>query len=284
MFKLSKNFRFCTLLFVVLALTGCETEDIVVSNADEQHWIFLGIKGDPLYAWMNNRSAICDPLVVGLGGDGKIADEGVNYDEISKKCINASRQVTSYESRLFLKDFISEKVKDKDYVFIEWYIEYEKPGKFEVEQTAWAENVADRWITLGNKHYFLIREWFEDPDGGWRSETNKMLTLDKYIYLMRDTVIDSAAKYRKGEMEFVVLKYTPKDLKAFGIDTERSRNINYQAEIWIDEDFRIVAASLTMRGINTAQKTNVEYRQLFAGYNRYFGIRKPKDVLWLDRR
>ncbi len=175
----------------------------------------------------------------------------------------------------FLKDFTSEKVKGKDYVMIEWYVEYEKPNKFLIEQIAWAEGVADRWITCGKKHFFQIGGWLEDPDGGWRNEINKFLTLEKYINIMKANVVESAEKYRNREMELFVLRYTPKDMKAF-MDVKNSDNMNYQVELWFDKEFMIVAASVR---IKDGQKTDIEYRQLFAGYNRKFDIKEPEDVI-----
>lgn len=263
------------LLFIGLTLTGCGIEN-TVSDANEQHRFLLGSREDALYTWMNSRAAVRDTFAAELGIDGKVDDEGVNYGGIAKKCITASSRVRSYESRFFLRDFTSEKVKDKDYIYIEWYVEHEKPGKFDVEQIAWGENVSDRWTSLGRKHYCLIRAWFEDSNGSWRTEINKFLTLDKYVQILRDNSIESAEKYHHGEMELYVLKYSPKD---FGVALDKSTDLDFHAEIWINEENLIVAASVKMVGSDGENKIDSEYRQLFAGYNRRFNIKKPEEVL-----
>ncbi len=97
------------LLLVVLVFVSVSVAESVDSNTasdvNDSHGILLGKESDPLYTWMNSRSAIKDTLIAGLAMGAKVEDGNVSYDKIATECIATSRRVKSYESRFFSEGF-----------------------------------------------------------------------------------------------------------------------------------------------------------------------------------
>jgi hypothetical protein len=275
--KIYADLKLWLLMTVLVFVTGCLTRGVencqcnqLTEKAVAPDTNNLGSKTDPLYTWVNSRSAIDDSLSTGLARGTKVENKNIDYKNIASYCIAQSERIRSYKTRLFMKDLGSKKENN---VGIEWYMAYEWPDRFLVDQTSLTEHVADRWITCGKNHYCQMGIWIEDKNGEWRAETNKFLTFEKYIKTMKANAIESAETYRSGDLEFVVLRYTSKDLRAFNVDTEESNNMSCKVEIWLDRDSKIIAASTIIKD----GKKAVELRQLFADYGYFwkFDIKKP---------
>ena len=226
--------------------------------------------------------AVLDSL--GVDSMPAVSEQGFDYNKIAKACVLRSDKVRSYESRFYIKDYENDKLKAKNFASVEWNLECETPDKFSVEQVSWAENVADRWITIGNKHYFQIGGWFEEPEEAgqtWnRNKTNEFLSLKKYIQIIKDNPIKSAATYKEGNKELVLLKYNLEESQKSQFNPPKG-NVQTELNLWIDKSNNLIdKASLIVKGTDEkGQKIDLEFEQLFINYNKEFKIEKPKDVL-----
>lgn len=212
----------------------------------------------------------------------EIKETPISTDFI-KNVVNKCDGVKSYKTRLSFTDF-TQKAKEKDYVTIEWDAEHISPDRFFVTQSAWEENdtVYDRWITIRKKHYFQIGGWFEEPPGedtAWRSNTNKLLTLDKWIYIMQNNAATSTKDYQENGQQFIVLNFSPTELKDFWV-ANLAKKVIYIAEIWVGkESLLITKASLEIKGEDKKEnKINCMYKQIFTGYDSDIKIEKPQEV------
>lgn len=217
--------------------------------------------------------------------DIEIQDEVVE-SEMVDRVIRQNELMRTYTTRFTFTDFTQE-AKHKGHFTIEWDVEYVFPDRFLVTQSALEKEgpVYDRWITIGKEHYFQIGGWFKEPDGPdaeWRNETNKLLMLDKWLYLMKNNTISSIKVCQSDERRFIALTYMPVKLNYFWA-ADFSKEMIYNAEIWVDSSrLFIVKAVLLAKGKDLkGNKVDVAYEQVYRGYNSDIKIVKPEDFFKL---
>lgn len=220
--------------------------------------------------------------------DGEVKDEPVDSQVIAR-IIHQNGLTKTYMTRLTFTDFAQE-AKHKGHFTVEWDAEYVFPDKFFVTQSAWEKEgpAYDRWLTIGKEHYFQIGGWFKEPEGvdsDWRDRTNKLLSLDKWIYLIKNNGFSSMKVYKVDNRKFVVIKYVPTKLDYFWT-TDLGTDIAYEAEIWVEDLPLLIAKAVLYANGKDAKgnKVNVAYEQVYKGYNSNIKIEKPKEIFDLNKQ
>lgn len=213
-----------------------------------------------------------------------------NPEETVNKIITAIDDIKSFQSRFILRNYSNEKLKSKDYVFIEWRLGYEKPGRFSVEQYA-NENehsVYDMWISIGDKHFQLVpvMGWMEEKEAELiknKNQANYDISLEKYANLMKQNKPDLINLYEdQNNKGYFIIKYnSPKwDFYKY----EGVGNSQYNVEIWADKStFLLTRAVIKMDCQVLKSKENFSYDlvQLFTNYNNV-AIQQPTKI-WRDK-
>lgn len=171
--------------------------------------------------------------------------------------------VKAYESRLTLRNYSAEALKDDDYVTMRWSFSQVLPDRFDVEQAA-NSGEADKWRTIGRQNYIFLGFWIKDPDSAEKirdfKKVNRLLSLGKYYGMVRgktpakiETVAGHGAMLR---LTFEKLKL-PKD---FAVKSKKGAAL----VLFIDQNTGSIAkAQLRFQGKAKGHKFDIAYDQDF---------------------
>jgi hypothetical protein len=210
----------------------------------------------------------------------------VDIEKIIKNIIGALDGIKSYQSRLIMRDYTNDKLKPKDYIFIEWRFGYEKPDKFSVEQYA-NENgcsVYDMWTSIGSSHYDLlpILGWIEEKDAGSiknKNDLNYELSLKKYVKLIEQNNAGTINLYEenKDNAGYYIIKYNLPKWDFFKYDM---KDVRYNIELWVDKNSLLLTKAiikLNAKDEKSGKDIAYDFTQLFTNYNN-IKIQPPTKV------
>lgn len=171
--------------------------------------------------------------------------------------------VKAYESRLVLRNYKAEALKDSDYVTMRWAFSQALPDRFDVEQIASSGEI-DKWRTIGRQNYIYLGFWIKDPDGAEKirdlNKVNRLLSLEKYYGMVRGK---TPVKIETVAGHDPVLRLTfekirlPKD---FAVKNKKGAGL----VLFVDQNTgSIVKAELRFQGKAKGQKFDIAYDQDF---------------------
>ena len=169
------------------SLGSAYVEDKNVDEARREEKLLQPLDPDLALKLNNNIEYL---ILVGLDTQKNVEIKDELADpQVVNRIIQQNESVKKYKTGFTFTD-LTQEAKHKGHFTIEWDAEYVAPDRFFITQSAWEKEgpVYDRWITIGKGHYFQIGGWFKEPDeadAGWRGNTNKLLTIDKWIYVIK---------------------------------------------------------------------------------------------------
>jgi hypothetical protein len=171
---------------------------------------------------------------------------------------------------------------------IEWRLDFKGPDNFHVAQSAPSASASskwefDEWISLGTEHCIRAAVWFRD-DNGRNEKLNRLLLVDKFLYLLRAPSPISAQSVTQSGQEYLLLHYEIgatgemgplADLLGSGLLEEFSR---CEAQVWLD-----LGSNLIVKGeflLHDRKPDGSEVRigihQAFACYGEDIRVKQPR--------
>jgi len=200
----------------------------------------------------------------------------IDTEKIIKNIIGALDGIKSYQSRLIMRDYTNDKLKPKDYIFIELRFGYEKPDKFSVEQYANEDNgsVYDMWTSINGNHYDLlpVLGWIEEKDAESIKNKNNLnyeLSLEKYIKLMEQNNTGAINLYEenKDNTSYYIIKYNSPRWVFFKYGI---KDIRYNIQLWVDKNSLLLAKAiikLNAKDEKSGKDIVYDFIQLLTNYN-----------------
>jgi len=200
----------------------------------------------------------------------------INTEEAIEGIAKALEDIKSYQSRLVIRNYTNEKLKAKDYVFIEWRFGSEKRDRLTVEQYANDNDSStyDMWTSIDGNHYNLlpVLGWIKEKDANLIKNKNRLhyeLSLEKYIKLLKQNKASSISLFEsnQGTAAFYVIKY---DLPEWDFFTFDIKEVKYFVELWVDKNSLLLnKALIRLNAKEEESKKDIVYifTQLFANYD-----------------
>lgn len=200
-----------------------------------------------------------------------------------KRASEGMRRARGYRSQVRLTD-LAKPQSGKNGVVLEWHLEHVAPNRFVVEQIAWSDNVADKWLSAGDDHYAFFGFWMkmneEFVDDMAYPRWNSFLKLDKYVELMRESAPTQVADVVSGDRTYLLASYEPTRWDQFGsgLVLEAPR---YRATLWINRvgDMMEKAVIYADSVQNDEPLSAVRVDQFVVDYNADITIQKPEALL-----
>ena len=203
---------------------------------------------------------------------------------LKNEILNKISSIKSYETVLLITDYTS-KLEDNNYGNVKFEMKYSYPDRLFVNQTAQERTglVYDRWISIGNHHYFEINVWYEEPEqeAKYRVHTNNLIKLDKWIHSLEDNEIESIEEVILDSSPCYKIGFTLKNINTFvENDIGYKDKVKIKCELWIDKSsLYIIKALLSSKGIDIEGTTvDTSFSQSFKNYNSIISIEKPKNI------
>jgi hypothetical protein len=192
---------------------------------------------------------------------------------IARKCVEATSDIRSYRSQMIIRDRRNKQLKSNDYIATEWRFEFELSDKYHVRQIVFEEelnqSLLDEWISIGGETYHNVGFWVsglsgEDP----RNERSYLLSIDKYVSMLRWGEDIAAAQYRFGTSSYYLLNITA-NLHEF---PECCRG-----KLWIDCSTNLIAKAEMLTAQAPADNRE-RLEQVFTSYGERIEITPPQEV------
>ncbi len=186
----------------------------------------------------------------------------------------------SYRTRVLVKD-VTNAPPTKDGIAIEWRVEYVRPDRFAVDQIAWADGSADRWVSVGKDHYAFLLIWVPGnqlPNQGHYPRLNAWFRIEKYLDLMKHQSPTQVAEVANGETAYLVCRYTPTEWPAFNTGWPLKSPRYDEVTFWINKDtHRLEKADVRFSGIDdTGHSASGHLEQFVIDYDSDIAIERPK--------
>jgi len=214
-------------------------------------------------------------LLLDINGDKQAIDVPPNHELAIKECLNTCESLHSYRAKMIWREQGAISTQD-DEMF--WEVEYVKPDRFRVEQTA--GNDFDEWITIADIHYrgpmFHIQKAQEMDDG--ELLLNHALIMSDYLNIMQEVQPDKIRTQNLDTDYYLTLDYINLDIGRLKLFTDREEGIGLPLmRLWTAKSTSYLAkAELILDLVNdNGSPVKLSVIHLFAGQNEDISIIPP---------
>ena len=167
-------------------------------------------------------------------------DNVVDPKETALYCAKVTGETRNYSSRTLICDFTDESLKPRDYLSIQWRLDFVRPDRYHVAQDMWdteCGELYDQWISIGKENYQNAGVWYQTEDGR-NDEHNHSLVVDDLLQLLINHDPIASEVYRYGESRYLLIEYgTPIPSKFFHATIEDFGSLLHsdcQTHLWIN--------------------------------------------------
>ena len=200
-----------------------------------------------------------------------------------RRCAAFLDSAQSYCSRLVIRDFSREDLKDKDDKVIEWDLRFQSPDRHHVMQVIWGDRLlqgaVDEWIDIGLERYQSVGiAWMQISWEEGFAAQDRGLRVENWAHLLREETAIRAWSAVAGESEYVVLEYagsaaSPDLNEAMSSDPEETKTF-----VWIDRHSGALVRGDIEVGASTRGSRmlagSIQHR--FGGFGDKIQIQKPR--------
>ena len=203
------------------------------------------------------------------------------------QCAKATSKAESYCSRFSIKDKSIESLKQGDYVYFKCRLDYVRPDRYHVTQTAWDPELGvlwDEWVTIENKNYQNAGLWARTEDGRNDKLNQHLSTKNLMDILLNENPVFSNT-YRYRGKRYLLIEYKVQGSEDFVSPImEACTSLlsgRCQIYMWIDLDAGFLAkGELLVQGQTTeGEHLDLAIQQVFVSYNQDIKVVPPP---WLN--
>jgi len=133
-----------------------------------------------------------------------------DWRDIAIESQKLTQETKSYCSRTVFRNPTVESLRHRDYIVLQWRLDFVHPDRHHVTQEAWdgeGLEVSDEWVTIGREHYQNAGAWSR-PDDGRQDELNMNLRADSILYILRQEEPISSEVYQYEGRRYLLLNYS----------------------------------------------------------------------------
>jgi len=206
----------------------------------------------------------------------------LDWHHIASRSVELTSEAKTYCSLTVLKDLSEEPRKAEDFVKIHWRLDFVRPDRFHVAQTAGGD--FDQWVTIGKQNYQNSGLWIQTEDGR-HDRLNESLLVDNILEIVRNEESVSSGIYRYLGQRYLLLEYNALALRKhprgfLEACTDLSEG-KCQIHVWIslDTDFLVKNQIIVQGKTREGEPANAEVHQVFTSYNERVKVEPPP---WLN--
>jgi hypothetical protein len=219
---------------------------------------------------MSKESAVKDSMPI------------VDWRDIAIESQKLTQETKSYCSRTVFRDPTVESLAARDYIVLQWRLDFVHPDRYHVTQHAWdgeLGEVSDEWVTVGREHYQNAGLWSRTDDGR-QDELNMNLRVDSILDIVLKEEPISSEVYQYEGRRYLLLNY--------GIPESGGINRGFplickdlkgtcQTEIWISlETGLFVKGKMKYEGETPdGEFAQGELHQMFTCYDKEVKVSPP---------
>ena len=132
-----------------------------------------------------------------------------DWRDIAIESQKLTQKTKSYCSRTVFRDPTVESLEPRDYIILQWRLDFVHPDRYHVTQEAWdgeRGEVSDEWVTIGREHYQNAGAWSRTDDGR-QDELNMNLRVDSILDIVRKEEPISSEVYKYEGRRYLLLIY-----------------------------------------------------------------------------
>jgi hypothetical protein len=210
-----------------------------------------------------------------------------DWREAALRSIKLTEEAKSYCSHTILKDFTAENLEPRDYISIQWRLDFVHPDRYHVTQEACQAELGeiwlDEWVTIGGDHYENAGLW-DRTDDGRRDGVNTGLRVDDMLDIVRYAAPISSEVHQYEGQRYLLLHY---DAPASGdvcrgfLEGCEEPKYPKQIQIWINLESGFLAKGTILFKEKTPDgETPIgEMQRMFTCYNEDVKVYPPP---WLN--
>ena len=188
-----------------------------------------------------------------------------------RKCVERTGKARTYCARVVEQDSSREDIKKRDYVWLEYRLDFVGPDMYHVRQLVWPRDAGDgffdEWITIGDEHYTCPMVWLRADELRSR-RPHRDLLVERYLKILQNTPHTSSAVREYRAEVYRVLHYGFDTPPSGFYEDDGAGSGTIRLSVWINVTTNLLAKVVI-------ETDGITRQQVFTSYGQKVRVVRP---------